>query len=201
MTKPKCPSCGEELFIQDQHFALSKAKELEMNDPSLPVPGERVREWGNELYHPHYYCDNCEGDFSFNLQPIPPFMLGRDDEDMWSLDDVQFVRLLAEICAASAVDLSQRIIRVDFRAVFDSMDIEPEEIVELLNRADRRWEQYKQEMRPAEERKKDKTKEIIHEEMRKALKTIDERLRSIGVNSTTATDNLADNIDDVVNEL
>lgn len=199
----KCPSCEAELFIQEQFFTLSEVDELEMDDPSLPIAGNRLREWGNELYHPHYYCESCEGDFGFDMQPIPSFMVGRDDEDPWSLYDVQFARLLSEICAASTVNLAHHTINVDFQAVLSSMDLvgEPERVVEILRRADATWENYKSDMRPEAVRKAEKRKEIVHEEMAKALKAIDERLWTAGIPHQNVTDNLADNIDDVVNEL
>jgi hypothetical protein len=59
------------------------------------------------------------------------------NKDLWERDDVQFPRLLAEICAT--VDISNE----DFEALCSSMDLEVAQVNELFDRAQNKWEEIK----------------------------------------------------------
>lgn len=59
----------------------------------------------------------------------------RDSKSLWERDDIQFPRLLAEI-AATQGDL-------DILALVHSMDLTPQDIDELFDRAQQAWERHK----------------------------------------------------------
>lgn len=56
---------------------------------------------------------------------------------LWERDDIQFPRLLAEIAGTINID------RAAMKALADSMDLEPEEVCELFDRAQAEWERLK----------------------------------------------------------
>lgn len=53
----------------------------------------------------------------------------------WENDEIQFPRLLAEIVATQD--------SLDIDALCESMDLEPDEVDELFNRAQKRWDEIK----------------------------------------------------------
>lgn len=57
--------------------------------------------------------------------------------DLWKNDSVQFPRLLAELVAVGAPTEEQ------MQELCESMDLEPEQVNELLDRAQARWEELK----------------------------------------------------------
>jgi hypothetical protein len=57
---------------------------------------------------------------------------------LWDIDAIQFPRLLAEIMATQA-DL-------DVEALAVSMDLDVEQVWELFDRADAKWEEIKREL-------------------------------------------------------
>ena len=77
MEKPECPKCGDELLIQERYITVSWVNELENDDPSMPCPGDREKEWGDETYHPHYWCPTCNDYRTFSLDPLSPDVAGK----------------------------------------------------------------------------------------------------------------------------
>jgi hypothetical protein len=57
---------------------------------------------------------------------------------LWERDSIQFPRLIAEISAC--VDITKK----DFTALCESMDLEPEQVNELFDRANAAWEKIKE---------------------------------------------------------
>lgn len=62
--------------------------------------------------------------------------MGARSRDLWSRDDVQFPRLLAEIKAAGLTNDQLQLLKA-------SMDLSSEAIQELFDRAEESWERIK----------------------------------------------------------
>lgn len=65
-----------------------------------------------------------------------------NDSSLWQRNDIQYPRLIAEIVAADALNKNVR------RLICDSMDLQPEELAELCNRAEADWVQIKRSLLP-----------------------------------------------------
>lgn len=66
-----------------------------------------------------------------------PLVAVGETDPPWAEDEVQFPRLLAEICAAGLDDETMQVL-------CDSMNLTPDRINELLLRADKAWEAIKE---------------------------------------------------------
>ena len=60
------------------------------------------------------------------------------DRNLWAANNIQFPRLLAEICATQPMD------RFDWDALCEGMDLELHEVDELFDRAQDEWEDIKE---------------------------------------------------------
>jgi len=67
-------------------------------------------------------------------------MQAPNESSLWEQNDLQYPRLIAEIIAAGALDENARIL------ICESMDLEPAQLTELLDRAETDWTRIKQSM-------------------------------------------------------
>jgi len=69
-------------------------------------------------------------------------MQAPNESSLWERNDLQYPRLIAGILAAGTLDERARIL------ICESMDLEPEQLTELLDRAETEWTQIKQSLLP-----------------------------------------------------
>lgn len=62
-------------------------------------------------------------------------------KNLWDDDLIQFARLICEISAN--VEISDN----DWLALYQSMDLQPRDLHELFDRANKRWEEHKEKLR------------------------------------------------------